>query len=88
MEANLHIIQSIMIKAIKITTTQKQDVSFEFYPMTSVLVVSICFNGKSSNGLTKTWGVNIRDTECLGEVMKDLNDIDETLEGDFLGGDD
>lgn len=90
MEKNLKLVQDIMLKAIKITTTQEQDVSFEFYPMTSTLSISIYFNGKCSNGLTKSWSVNVKESECLDEVLKDLNVIDETkekaiVEDDFLG---
>ena len=78
-----------MLNAIKITTTQEQDVSFEFHPMTSILSISIYFNDKCNNGLTKSWSVNVKGSECLGKVLKDLNAIDETkeqaIEDDFLG---
>jgi hypothetical protein len=85
MEENLKIVQDIMLKAIKITTTQKQDVSFEFLPLTTNLAISIYFKGKSSrNGLTKSWSIDVKESDLLVEVLKDLQSI-EIIEDDFLG---
>lgn len=90
MDENLKLVQEIMLKAIKVTTTQKQDVSFEFYPLTGTLTIAIYFKGKCGAGLTKTWNVNVKDPGYLDEVLKDLNSMDEDTkeavnDDDFLG---
>ncbi|AJA50085.1 hypothetical protein CPAST_c40560 [Clostridium pasteurianum DSM 525 = ATCC 6013] len=86
MGENLKIVQEIMFKGIKITTTQEQDVSFEFLPLTTNLTISIYFSGKSgrNNGLTKSWSVDVKESDLLHEVLKDLQSI-EIVEDDFLG---
>ncbi|NFF78357.1 hypothetical protein [Clostridium sporogenes] len=86
MDKNYEIIQDILTKAIQITVTQKQDVSWEFYPLSKVLSISISFNGKCSKGLVKTYGVKVEDTECLKIIQKELMSIQaNNLEDDFLG---
>ena len=85
MNNNTTLILEIMTQAIKINNTQKQNIHFEFYPLTKVLSIDIYFNGKSGKGLTKTWSVDTTQDEYLKEVKKDLDLIDETIEDDFLG---
>lgn len=89
MDKNLQLVQDIMVQAIKINNTQKPDVRFDFYPLTKVLRIDIYINGKTGDGLTKSWSVRTTDTDSLNEVLKDLNAIDETknqaVEEDFLG---
>ncbi|MBZ9633040.1 hypothetical protein [Clostridium sp. FP1] len=91
MKENLKLVQDIMLKAIKITTTQNQDVSFEFFPLLGVLAIAIHFQGECSRGLTKSWSVNVKEPGCLDEVLQDLIAIEETkdtsnVQDDFLGG--
>lgn len=89
MDENIQLVQDIMIQAIKINNTQKPDVRFDFYPLTKVLRIDIYINGKSGDGLTKSWSVRTTDIDSLKEVLKDLKAIDETedkaVEEDFLG---
>lgn len=90
MEENIQLVQDIMVQAIKINNTQKPDVRFDFYPLTKVLRIDIYINGKTGDGLTKSWSVRTTDIDSLKEVLKDLNAIDETKnqaveEDDFLG---
>ncbi|MGH4125629.1 MAG: hypothetical protein ACREV6_22180 [Clostridium sp.] len=90
MKGNLKLVQDIMLRAIEITTTQNQDVSFEFFPLSGVLTIAIYFQGKCVNGLTKSWSVNVKEHGCLDEVLKDLSAIEETkepgiVEDEFLG---
>lgn len=83
MDKNYEIIQDILTKAIQITVTQKQDVSWEFYPLTKTLRISIPFNDGS---LIKTYGVKVEDIECLKIIQKELMGIQaNNLEDDFLG---
>jgi hypothetical protein len=88
MDKNYEIIQDILSRAIQITITQKQDVSWEFYTGTKTLVIRIKFGTKS--GLTKGYSINVEDTESLEIVQQELmniqiNDLDTNLENDFLG---
>lgn len=93
MDKNYELLQDILSRAIQITVTQKQDVSWEFYPLTKHLRISIMVNGKTSmhkSGLTKTWSVNVEDTEYLEIVQQELmnlqlNSMNLNLEEDFLG---
>lgn len=90
MGENMQLVQDIMVQAININNTQKPDVRFEFYPLTKVLRIDIYINGKSGDGLTKSWSVRTTDIDSLKEVLKDLTAIDETKneaveEDDFLG---
>ncbi|ABS40470.1 hypothetical protein [Clostridium botulinum] len=83
MDKNYEIIQDILFRAIQITVTQKHDVSWEFYPLTRTLRISIPFNNGS---LIKTYGVKVEDTECLKIIQKELMGIQtNNLEDDFLG---
>ncbi len=83
MDKNYEIIQDILTRAIQITVSQKQDVSWEFYPLTRTLRISIPFNDGT---LVKTYGVKIEDTECLKIIQKELMNIQtNNLEDDFLG---
>ena len=92
MDKNYEIIQDILFRAMQITVTQKQDVSWAFYPLSKTLSISISFNGKCERGLVKTYSVKVEDTECLEMIRKELdiiqiNDVDCSLEeDDFLGG--
>ncbi|EJO5349347.1 hypothetical protein NRP93_003519 [Clostridium botulinum] len=83
MDKNYEIIQDILTKSIQITVIQKQDVSWEFYPLTKTLRISI----PSLNGsLVKTYGVKVEDTECLKIIQKELMSTQaNNLEDDFLG---
>ncbi|MBO0569973.1 hypothetical protein [Clostridium botulinum] len=83
MDKNYEIIQDILFRAIQITVTQKQNVSWEFYPLSKTLRISI----PSLNGsLVKTYGVKVEDTECLKIIQKELMGIQaKNLEDDFLG---
>lgn len=92
MEENLKIIQEIMLNAIRINNDVQLNANtrFEFYPLTKVFSIDIYVNGKSSEGLTKSWKVNTTDKECLEIVKKDLENLElsriEVLkEDDFLG---
>ncbi|AUN11226.1 hypothetical protein [Clostridium botulinum] len=83
MDKNYEIIQDILTRAIEITVTQKQDVSWEFYPLTKTLKISIPFNDGT---LVKTYRVKVEDTECLKIIQKELMNIQtNNLEDDFLG---
>ncbi|KRU24038.1 hypothetical protein VT91_36870 [Clostridium sporogenes] len=83
MDKNYEIIQDILFRTIQITVTQKQDVSWEFYPLTRTLRISIPFNDGT---LVKTYGVKVEDTECLKIIQKELMGIQASnLEDDFLG---
>ncbi|ACO83663.1 hypothetical protein [Clostridium botulinum] len=83
MDKNYEIIKDILTRAIEITVTQKQDVSWEFYPLTKTLKISIPFNDGT---LVKTYGVKVEDTECLKIIQKELMNIQtNNLEDDFLG---
>lgn len=86
------LILEIMSKAIKINndSNNKAQIRFEFYPGTKVFHIDIYVNGKSNNGLTKSWSVNTEDKESLQIVRKDLSELElsksETkLDNDFLG---
>lgn len=86
------LILEIMSKAIQINndSNNKAQIRFEFYPGTKVFRIDIYVNGKSNNGLTKSWSVNTTDKESLEIVRKDLNELEllknETqLDNDFLG---
>lgn len=90
MEENLKLVQDILSRAIQITVTQKQDVSWEFYALSKTLSISIAFNGECELGLVKTYSVKVEDTKCLEMIQKELmhiqiNDMDCNLDDDFLG---
>lgn len=92
MDENLKIIQEIMYKGIQINNDveNKAQVRFEFYPSTKVFHIDIYVNGKSTNGLTKSWSVDTTNGESLEIVRKDLIELElpksETqLDNDFLG---
>ncbi|ADK16700.1 hypothetical protein [Clostridium ljungdahlii] len=91
MEENLNIIQQIMLKAIKITTTQEQKVAFEFLPGIKVLSISIITGQCNHNELRRSWSVDVAKTELLKVVLKELKNLDATTEDtdkqidDFLG---
>ncbi|NFC86281.1 hypothetical protein EXN13_00915 [Clostridium botulinum] len=83
MDKNYEIIQDILTRAIQITVNQKQDVSWEFYPLTRTLRISIPFNDGT---LVKTYGVKVEDTQCLKIIQRELMGIQASnLEDDFLG---
>lgn len=85
------LILEIMSKAININNDPENSaqISFEFYPNTKVLRISIYINGKQSKGLTKSWSVDTTDEESLRIVKKDLQEIElpknEISETDLLG---
>lgn len=90
MDKNYEIIQDILSRAIQITVNQKKDVSWEFYPLSKVLSISISFDGKYDGGLIKRYSVKVEDTECLEMIQKELmliqsNNMEIKLEDDFLG---
>lgn len=83
MDKNIEIIKDILTRAIKITVNQKQDVSWEFYPLTKTLRISIPFKEIE---LIKTYGVKVEDTEGLKAVQNELINLqNENLNNDFLG---
>ena len=85
------LILDIMSRAIKINNNPntKVAVRFEFYSSIKVFQIDIYVNGKTSNGLTKSWSVDTTDKESLEIVKKDLYDLElpevEINEDDFLG---
>lgn len=83
MDKNIEIIKDILTRAIQITVSQKQDVSWEFYPLTKTLRISIPFK---KIGLIKTYGVKVEDIEGLKAVQNELVNLQcEDLNNDFLG---
>lgn len=85
MEDNLKLLQDIMVKAIKITTTQKQKVAFEFFPGIKVLSISIIVGQCNCNELRRSWSVDVTKTELLQEILEDLKNLEEKQLDDFLG---
>jgi hypothetical protein len=89
MDKNYEMIQDILSRAIQITVTQKQDVSWQFYPLIKTLAISISFNGESEQGLKKTYSVKVEDTKCLEMVQQELMNLQliemyTNLDEDFL----
>lgn len=88
MDKNYEIIQDILARAIQITVTQKQDVSWQFYPGIRTLAIRIKLGTKG--GLTKEYSIKVEDTEALEIVQQELiniqlSEMDTNLEDDFLG---
>ncbi|WP_102400179.1 hypothetical protein [Haloimpatiens massiliensis] len=83
MDKNIEIIKDILARAIQITVNQKQDVSWEFYPLTKTLRISTPLK---EIGLIKTYWVKVEDTGGLKAVQNELINLQcEDLNNDFLG---
>lgn len=88
MDKNYEMIQDILSRAIQITVTQKQDVSWQFFTGIRTLAIRIKLGTKG--GLTKEYSIKVEDTEALEMVQQELiniqiSDMNANLEDDFLG---
>lgn len=90
-EENLKIVQQIMIEAIRLNVTGKQETRFSYYNASGKLEISLAYSGNAAfyDGLTRTWNVSIRNKELLNAVLEELKSLqpplEDQVEDDFLG---